>query len=371
MTLVEALVAFFVMALGMLAAAGTQLTLRLNNDVAKQRSEAVRLAQNDLDTSRSFVTVRTTPGLRSFEDIVPTIDAQPVPFATSNASYVFNRAVPQNPQFPYRAITAQITWEDRQGNVHPVRLDTIVAGVDPALSGYLSLSPDGNPTGASSRGNSRLPPWVRDLGDGRSVFKPAGSDTIAWIFDNRSGAIVARCAVVNGSTTESLLPADLASCANLSTAGRLISGYVRFSLVSPASADTPASNAIEVHPTITFGSTNVPNTECFDDWATTRPTDRLQYFCAVYPAQSGDSWSGYLTLRPVDLWRADASVHRLCRYTGDLDNSGAITNEEHPLDYTAVSQNLLNQNFLVVLRSETCPQGTGTTITAQHDPRPQ
>lgn len=370
-TLVEALVAFFVMALGMLAAAGTQMTLRLNNDVAKQRSEAVRLAQNDLDQSRAFVTLAATEGVRSFADIVPTAEPVPVPFATSNASYVFNRAVPQNPQFPYRAITAQITWEDRQGNTHPVRLDTIVAGMDPALSGYLGLAPDGNPTGAGSRTNARLPPWVRDLQDGRSVFKPAGSDTLAWIFDNRSGAIIARCVVTTGTTTQTLLPSDLTLCTTPAIAGRLISGYVRFSLQTPPSADAPLSEAFPLFPLFDFGSTNVPSVECFND--SLRELNRAQYYCAVFPTQATGAWSGYLTFGPSTLWRTDASPYRLCRYTGDVDGSGTISNDEHPLDYTNVTQNLLNQNFLVVMRGDDCPVGNTSTNangTAQHDPRP-
>lgn len=369
-TLVEAMVAFFVMALGMLAAVATQMTLRLNNDVAKQRSEAVRLAQNDLDTARSFVRMAATQGLRSYADILPTLAPESLPFSGTNASYSFIREVPEELQFPYRAISAQVTWQDRQGQTHPVRLDTIVAGVDPALSGYLSLAPDGQPTQVAARTNRRLPPWVRDLNDGRSVLKPRASDTTAWIFDNRSGSIVARCVVQPASTTATLTAADLTDCTTLTVPGRLINGYVWFSLTSPPSADAPVGTAFELHPVFAFGSTSNTSAECYDNASATSSTNPIQYVCAVFPGQAGGPWSGYLTMASSALWRGDDALYTLCRYTADLDQSGSISNDEHPLDYVDVTQNLLYQNFLVVLRGETCPVGTGVNRTAQHDPRP-
>lgn len=369
-TLVEALVAFFVMALGMLAAVGTQMSLRLSNDVAKQRSEAVRLAQNDLDAARSFVKMETTAGVRSYQDIVPTAESTPLPFLGTNASYFFDRTVPQDHPFPFRAITAQVTWADRQGTTHPVRLDTIVAGIDPALSGYLSLTPDGQPSAVRSLTNSRLPPWVRDLRDGRSVFKPPGSGTVAWIFDNRSGVITSRCEVPTESTTESLTAADLATCPTAPVPGRLVAGYVWFSLASPPNAEAPASDAFPVRPAFTFSTTNTPTAECFDDSSLIRGPLRIQYYCAVYPSAAGAAWSGYLSMAPGTYWRGDAAAYRLCRYSADLDGSQSISNREHPLDYVNVTENLLNQNFLVVLGSQACPASSALTSTVQHDPRP-
>ena len=47
-TLIEALVALMVMAFGMVALVGLMSNLRRSTDVAKQRSEAMRLAQAEL-----------------------------------------------------------------------------------------------------------------------------------------------------------------------------------------------------------------------------------------------------------------------------------------------------------------------------------
>lgn len=367
-TLVEALVAFVVMALGMLAVAGTQLTLRLNSDVARQRSEAVRLAQNDLDALRSFTTMAQAEGQTAYADIVAVTDSVALDTSNTNTSYGFTREVPDAGALPYREVAATVRWQDRQGTTHPVTLSTIIAGVDPALSGYLSLTALGDPSDLPSRSNPRLPAWVRDLRNGTSVFKAPGIQPIAWVFNNRTGLITARCSVDVMSTTSTLNQVDIQQCiANSSSplTGRLIAGYIRFSLVSPPDPVVADSPAFALAPVLTLAS-GAQTYECFDDsYFAAGTRDRLRYYCAVFEGTQATVWGGYLTLGPTALWRDSGAAYRLCRYSVDADGSGTIGNDEHPLDYSQVDRNLLNQNFLVVLSADTCPTGT-----AQHDPRP-
>ena len=56
-SLIEALIAMLVMALGMVGIAALQAKLRVNSDVAKQRSEAVRIAEEDIENFRAFGTL--------------------------------------------------------------------------------------------------------------------------------------------------------------------------------------------------------------------------------------------------------------------------------------------------------------------------
>lgn len=367
-TLVEALVAVVVMALGMLAVAGTQLTLRLNSDVARQRSEAVRLAQNDLDALRSFTTMAAVSGQSAYADIVAVTDAVTLSTSNTNTTYAFTREVADAGTMPYREVAATVRWQDRQGNAHPVTLSTIVAAVDPQLSGYLGLTAIGSPSGLPSRSNARLPAWVRDLRNGTSIFKPPGILPTAWLFDNRTGLVIARCSVDVMSTTSTLSQADIDQCiANSSSplAGRLIAGHVRFSFLSPPNPQTADSPAFALAPLIAFNG-GTQDFECFDDsYFAAGTRDRLRYYCAIFPAAPQTTWSAYLTLGPTSTWRDAGASYRLCRYSVDADNNGAISNDEHPLDYVQVDRNLLNQNFLVVLATETCP-----ATTLQHDPRP-
>ena len=62
-TLLEALIALLTTAFGMLAIAGLHTELSRGSDVAKQRSEAVRLAQKKIEELRAFQQVAAHTGL--------------------------------------------------------------------------------------------------------------------------------------------------------------------------------------------------------------------------------------------------------------------------------------------------------------------
>ena len=68
-TLLEALIAFLVLALGILTIGRVQTHLRLGSDIARQRSEAVRLGQEDLEAMRAFAVIAASAEARSYADI--------------------------------------------------------------------------------------------------------------------------------------------------------------------------------------------------------------------------------------------------------------------------------------------------------------
>ena len=90
-SMVEAMVALAVMAFGMLAVVGVQSTLRLNADIAKQRSEATRMAQEKLDEWRSFTVIDTVPpaGQTAWSAIADDVST----VTGSNATYEVRREV--------------------------------------------------------------------------------------------------------------------------------------------------------------------------------------------------------------------------------------------------------------------------------------
>ena len=85
--------------------------------------------------------------------------------------------------------------------------------------------------------------------------------------------------------------------------------------------------------------------------------------------------SGRTSLQPSG-WSigSTAGTWRVCRYTQDLDRSGAIdANAEHPSDYRDLDASLGNQNFLVIAGTAACPSGNNTGLsvdvsTAPHQP---
>ena len=411
-TLLEALIAFLVLTLGMLTVARVQTHLRLNADVARQRSEAVRLAQEDLESLRAYAVLAAASGVRSYEGIAShtrTVDSD-TGYAT-DTSYLVARAIDAGGMPDAKDASVTVSWTDRGGSAQQVTLSSVIAGADPAYSGALALARGDASVQRPFGRSSAIPIAAKDLGDGRSAFKPASNGSIAWVFDNHSGAVTGRCTGVTAATsTRDLTPADLVRCdANV---GRLLSGVVRYSSASPPHAalanDLPLAATVtlalsggsyasapdcttEAMKTVSYsvaGSLHLttvpigatPASMGLAGW--TETGDRhLAYHCAVYPLASG-LWSGRTTLQPVG-WSigSGAADRRVCRYSSDLDGSGAIdANIEHPARYVDVDTSLANQNFLVIQGTENCPAGHAVQIagrgadidvdlgTAQHQP---
>jgi len=98
--------------------------------------------------------------------------------------------------------------------------------------------------------------------------------------------------------------------------------------------------------------------------------------CGV-PDPPAAGWSGRVEIEPLG-WRigTQAGSQRVCRYSADLDGSGAIDrNDEHPARYTAVQGALAQQNYLVIRGDQPCPADSATGThndalqnTVQHQP---
>jgi Tfp pilus assembly protein PilV len=135
-TLFEALVAFLVLSLGMIVIARVQGHLRLDADVARQRSEAIRLAQEDMETLRGFATIEAEAGTRSFDDIASasrSVDAGTV--------YLIDRRIATADLPHAKSTSVTVSWTDRSGTAQQVTLHSIIAGSDPALTAALALAP--------------------------------------------------------------------------------------------------------------------------------------------------------------------------------------------------------------------------------------
>ena len=138
-TLVEALVAFLVLSVGMIAIARLQSHLRLDADVARQRSEAVRLAQEDMETVRSFASVEVEPaaGTRSFDAIASASRSE-----NAGTAYLIDRSITTTGLPPHaKSASITVSWTDRSGSTQKVTLHSIIAGSDPALTAALALAP--------------------------------------------------------------------------------------------------------------------------------------------------------------------------------------------------------------------------------------
>jgi Tfp pilus assembly protein PilV len=393
--LLEALIAFLVLSVGLLMVARLQVHLRLGVDLSRQRSEAVRLAQKESETLRSFTVIAASPTATSFEAIDSqsrTID--PLDGDPTNTRYQLVRRIDTASTLKTASITA--SWTDPSGIARQVLLGSMIAGVDPAYTGALGLvHAAGGTSGAAAR-STGIPVFAKDLGNGSSAFKPVSDGTTAWVFDNVGGGLTGICTgVASQRATRDLSTADLSRC-DMRT-GDLLSGVIRYSFASPPDAagrDAPLPATISLALTGSgYPASPVCSSEAMKTvWYTANGSQHLDsvpvlataasfglagwldtgdrylaYYCAVFPADTG-LWSGRSTVVPSG-WTigTGTSDHRVCRYASDLDHSGKIdANIEHPDKYAAVGGNLAQQNFIVIEGPDTCP-GAGLS-TAQHQP---
>lgn len=409
--LLESLIAFLVLSLGMLTVTRLQTHLRLQADVSRQRSEAVRLAQADLETLRGFAVLQSAPGKAAYAEIATqTHVVNAADGYASQTEYRVERQIDAAASLHAKSATVTVGWTDLGGSAQQVVLQSIIAATDPSFSGALALARGTvTSTGPYDR-SGRIPLAAKDLGDGRSVFKPVSNGSVALLMDNANGRVTGRCTSVDPAiVTADLTLAALAGCD--ANPGLLLSGKVRFTSSSPPNLGqarepplplsmvlTPADGpypltpwcAVEALKTVSYESSGLqfasvplaapPSSLGLASWTDTGDR-QMAYRCVLYPTANG-TWSGRSTL-VANGWTigTGAADRRVCRYSSDLDGSGAIdVNIEHPADYVKLDASLAEQNFLVINGTDNCPTGLPIQIagkpsdvfadlsTSQHQP---
>jgi Tfp pilus assembly protein PilV len=220
-SLVEALIAMAVMAFGMLSVVGVQHTLRFNADLSKQRNEATRLAEREIESIRATA----SSGDAAFDGIGTGKVSTTYP--GDNTTFTLAKTVAKADD--KRSLTAHVTvsWLDRSGEDRQVTMHDMVARVDPLLSGLVRAERPLTPIGRSRSRHPTIPTRAHDLKDGTSIFKPVESNsTAAWVFNNSTGAITHVCTVAASSKSASLTSID--GCTPITA--QLLAGEIRFNL---------------------------------------------------------------------------------------------------------------------------------------------
>lgn len=364
--LIEALIALVVMAFGMLALVGVQATLRMNSDIARQRSEATRIATQEMEQLRSFISVQPVagqPGV-SWDEIA----SRPSPLAVqgTNATYSLARAVTSQGT-NQKSVHVVVSWTDRTNAPQSVTFDSVLLAASPPMSALLRVPTQISAIAQSAGRNPTIPPQAVDLGDGRSLFIPPTSVNTYWYFNNITGEL--RVCNAQGSS---------AGCPVAS----LVAGFVDFDLQSPPNASSPQGPAMNLANGPGALSLSGPvgagtAASCFA--ASYTPAQLaartwIAYTCAVY-TQDVTGWGGSLLVNLVDANglaltpAAVAGSPKICRYTKSAGQYAP--NTDHPRTYcmispataascpsSRVSGNLINQNFLVMDGAQVCPAST-------------
>ncbi|MES2101204.1 MAG: prepilin-type N-terminal cleavage/methylation domain-containing protein [Pseudomonadota bacterium] len=258
-TLLEALVAFLVMAFGMLAIAGFQTTMSRNSDVAKQRSEAVRLGQQKIESLRTFQQV-TSDGagtIVNFEDDVVAggpeiINPSSADAYATNTTYTRQWWITKNDGVTVAGtgdlekwLLVQVSWTDRAGDPQSVSLRSVISRSDPIDLGTLFTGPNGTKPRTPKNRNINIPYPAVALGGGKtSAFQPPGSGN-SYVFDNPTGDVLGYCtfALAAGATV-SLEDGNLTTGCFIEKA-YIVSGYIQFlNSVPTGGTESGRDNAI-------------------------------------------------------------------------------------------------------------------------------
>ena len=354
-TLIEALIAFLVLSFGVLGMAKMQSALRLNADLARQRSEALRLAQQEMES------------LRALPDVTPkSFTVAPDGVRAGNTRYRVARNVSADSGIQTAEVL--VTWTDRAAADQHLALRSIIATASPALSAALVIRRDTHPLHAALGRSVAIPVFARELGHGTSAFKPNESGTLAFVMDDATGLVVARCDGVSSSVhSMDLSPDTLGDCTSVK--GFLLSGTVRFSFSSPPDNERPKDVSLPLDIQLSLSEPSTPERPLC---ATEQREREVAYHCVVFTLP----WSGRSEIIPKGWSLGPAAVDRkVCRYSADQDGSGAVdSNIEHPGNYKNVTQALMQQNFLIVRGDQDCPRAMkrGTDFadlsTVQHQP---
>jgi len=398
-SMIEAMVALAVMAFGMLTVVGVQSTLRLNADVAKQRSEATRLAQEKLDEWRSFTVIDTVPpagqtAWSAIADDVSTVNG-------SNASYEVRREVVTTADPPTKVVRVTVSWSDRAAadandKNQRVVLASSIAAAAPGLSGTLAVRPGTAAVGPVRRPFKRhpsIPVQARDFGTS-SAFVFPNQPWLAIVFNNVTGVVTSLCTLPTSSSNETITPSDIQSCANI--VGQLLTGFVRFERsidgndLTAADVENPLGPALNLRINLQLTSSgHAQSPVCHDDMNGGNAADGSKpfatYWCVIY-SNNSLLWSGTSTIEAlggVD-WHIgddsmDPNAHRVCRYTSAASDNETVPNTDHPRNYSSVSGNLTDQNFVVISGRKHCPTDVAAnpaagdfvnSNTLQHQPDP-
>ena len=363
-TLIEALIALVVMAIGMLGIVGVQTTLRANSDTAKQRSEAIRMAQQKVEEFRGFAQLAASASASpyfGYGDFANGTDTM----TGNNADYTRVWQVwGLDASMKGKTLKVSVGWADRAATTvagaavinQTVTLTTVVAGIAPELSATLAVPGEGDTRRRPVGRNRGIPITAKDLGDGTSGLMPPGSSGVAWVFNNTTGLI--RLCTTTAATTSDL---DSTVSPNITCStdyAILVAGYIDYSLggsgpsyAAPSSSNFDAltgslasealSLQVSVHQTrpTSMAADRTCFTGIFDGVS-------LAYYCAPrVPSSAGSSppWSGYIQFDyPTSSPRVETDSG------DDHDDRRKVCRFRHDPTYVNQLEPLLNQNFVMI-----------------------
>lgn len=347
-TLLEALVALVVMAFGMLALASMQMSLSRNADVAKQRTEATRLAQRRIEEMRSFTTIAVVGGQISWDGL-----AGGSTTTTTNATYKVTTALSGAIADAMRPVSVTVRWLDRTGQDsvndgtgffynQEVMLASVIAKGDPVDIGYLGNPlPLNTPLKRPKNRNINIPIPALDLGGGQSSTQFDANYAI--VYSNVTAGVVYICDPNQANATAAQINALLGTSACSQVNGYIIAGYI-----GRTSTSVPWPSGIN-HDSIVRDSADLSyGIKCLYSEATDQNTNAVitadngyKYYICVVPLIGNLQYDGTLRLGGMNT----TSNYIVCRY--QYTQTDIDVNERNIQPYVDVNKSMDEQNYLL------------------------
>lgn len=368
--IVESLVALAVTVLGVLGITGMEMFLARSESVAAQRTVATRIAQECIETMRSYTDMGaggiwdpTTPNPGCFGTF---------PMDIGDATYNRTVTINNNTHPALLTATVNVTWIDRAGITQSVVVPTVISRTRPADMGSLAFPlPQNTILKRPKDRNLNIPVPAVSLdtltdGTGKSAFVlQSGAVGYAVVFDNISADVLRIChptGLTDASTPEQIVAAlgalGLSSCTV--QPGYIVTGYIgRHSSVSTTVWNGLATLLGMNHALLT---PQLGITCKFGDFV----TDYKYYACMVPVAATGGTWSGKMRVGGLQ-----SSTNNLfvCRYKY-LEIPGLDANDRNDQDsvngYQNVNHSIDRQNYLLVSgTTASCPASMTVTNISQ------
>lgn len=373
-SILEALVAVVIMGFGILSLAGMQVSMSRNADDAKQRTEAVRLAQEKIEALRSYTGISstlvgqaTTSGLAlNWNALVN--GSESLNLNSTNATYTRTWTLGGNVADAMRGLTVDVGWTDRAGEVQTVSLSSILSKTDPKDSGFLGFPLALNTTLKLPKNrNLDIPIPAIDLGNGESAVK-FGTGGQYILFGNTSGDVVKTCTpTLNGVTANaSIITAltstnsDISNCIQIN--GYIVAGYIkRDTSISDIEWGIIGGGLGIDYSSIVRNMADTTGVTCQVGNATNQNTgviipDYKYYLCVIplvapFPALATNgpyNWSGTIRIAGPLAWNAIANNYYVCRYQYAASASLTDVNQRNIQPYVQVNKSIDQQNYLVL-----------------------
>ncbi len=366
-SLLESLIALVVTAFGLLAIAGVGMKLSHGEDVARQRGEAARLAQEKVEELRGYTQITASPGVASWYGMTSSSDQ--ITDGTvfngetyhTNAKFERSWTLLDSADDAWRRVQVKVLWADSvngDDDKQSLTFNTIISKTNPADVGSLAFPLPGNTTLKRPKNRSlNIPVPATDLGDGTSAI-PIGKYSV--IFSNETGYVVRMCKIMVTKASE----VNDSTCPPVSA--YVVAGYISLNGFSGAANVFPADLGVSTASLtgVVQGDETICSVRDAEDQNTKSPIAGYKYYMCILKVPSpGAMWSGKIRLAAAAL-NSGTTDYTVCRFEFDASTAGADANPNmrNHQDYSNVAESLDNQNY-VLAKNATCPTVDGLKTT--------